>query len=103
MPPWRIILWVKFIEIALQLRPRIWYRMFLQPDRAAQHGMRWFMRMGRRVWPHEWWSFFFRDGRVKDGPPLQEFWGAPQDHQEILLQIVRRTQPTAVPEATINR
>ena len=101
MPPWRIILWVKFIEIALQLRPQIWYRMFLQPDRAARHGMRWFMRMGRRVWPHEWWSFFFRDKRVKDGPALQQFWGAPQDHQEIPLQIGRRPKPTAVAETSV--
>jgi anaerobic magnesium-protoporphyrin IX monomethyl ester cyclase len=31
----------------------------------------------------------FRDRRVKDGPTLAEFWGQPQDHQEVPLRIVR--------------
>ncbi|NET47859.1 MAG: magnesium-protoporphyrin IX monomethyl ester anaerobic oxidative cyclase [Merismopedia sp. SIO2A8] len=85
--PWRIFLWVKFIELVLQLRPKALWRSLFQPDRAARHGMAWFTRMGRRVFIHEWWSFFRRDRRVTDGPTLAEFWGAPQDHQEIPLQI----------------
>ncbi|WP_103669521.1 magnesium-protoporphyrin IX monomethyl ester anaerobic oxidative cyclase [Pseudanabaena sp. BC1403] len=89
MPPWRIFLWVKFIEIVLQTRPKALWRSFLQSDRAARHGMNWFTRMGKRVFLHEWWSFFFRDHRVSDGPTLDQFWGAPQDHQEIPLRILR--------------
>ncbi len=87
MPPWRIFLWVKFIELVLQARPKALWRSYLQPDRAARHGMNWFTRMGKRVLLHEWWNFWFRDRRVKDGPTLEQFWGAPQDHQEIPLQI----------------
>jgi anaerobic magnesium-protoporphyrin IX monomethyl ester cyclase len=52
--------------------------------------MRWYTRMGRRVWFHEWRNFFFRDRRAKAGPTLAEFWGAPQDHQEVPLRVVRR-------------
>jgi anaerobic magnesium-protoporphyrin IX monomethyl ester cyclase len=87
MPPWRIFLWVKFIELVLQARPKAIWRSYLQPDRAARHGMNWFTRMGRRVLFHEWWNFWFSDRRVTSGPTLAEFWGAPQDHQEIPLQI----------------
>jgi anaerobic magnesium-protoporphyrin IX monomethyl ester cyclase len=37
--------------------------------------------MGRRVWPYEIRSFL-RDRRLKDGPTVAEFWGAPQDSEE---------------------
>lgn len=86
MSPWRIMLWVKFVEVVLQARPKAIWRTFLQPDLAARHGMRWFTRMGRRVWLHEWLEFF-RNRRVTSGPTVQQFWGAPQDLQEIPLRI----------------
>jgi anaerobic magnesium-protoporphyrin IX monomethyl ester cyclase len=54
--------------------------------------MRWYSRMGRRVWFHEMRNFFFRDRRVADGPTVTQFWGAPQDHQEVPLRIIRRPQ-----------
>ena len=44
--------------------------------------MRWYTQMGRRVWFREVWGFLVRDSRVKDGPTLAEFWGAPQDDEE---------------------
>lgn len=87
MPPWRIFLWVKFIEIFLQARPKALWRAFLQPDRSARHGMRWFTNMGRRVMFHEWFIFFFRDKLTKAGPTLAEFWGEAQDHEEIPLRL----------------
>ena len=87
MPPWRIFLWVKFIELVLQARPKALWRSYLQSDRASRHGMNWFTRMGRRVLLHEWWNFWFCDRRITDGPTLQEFWGEPQDKQEIPLRI----------------
>jgi anaerobic magnesium-protoporphyrin IX monomethyl ester cyclase len=101
MPPWRIFLWVKFIELVMQARPKALWRSFLQPDRAARHGMRWFTRMGRRVLFHEWWNFFFRDRRVSDGPTLEQFWGAPQDHQEIPLNIFRQRKPAKSAEQIV--
>ena len=90
MSPWRIFLWVKFIEIILQARPKALWRAFLQPDSAARHGMRWFTHMGKRVLLHEWWNFLFGDRRIKNGPTLKQFWGEPQEHQEIPLQIVSK-------------
>ena len=89
MPPWRVYLWVKCIEVLVQARPRALWRSFFNPDRAARHGMRWYTRMGRRVWFHEWKNFLLGDRRVADGPTLREFWGAPQDAQEVPLKVVR--------------
>lgn len=73
MAPWRVLVWVKFIEAALQCRPRALYRTYLQPDRERRHAMRWYTAMGRRVWPYEILSFF-RERRVRDGPSLRAFW-----------------------------
>ncbi len=89
LPPWRVYLWVKCIEVLVQARPRALWRSFFNPDRAARHGMRWYTRMGRRVWFHEWKHFLFSDRRIEHGPSLREFWGAPQDAQEVPLKIVR--------------
>ena len=87
MPPWRIFLWVKLVEILLQARPKALWRSFFQQDKAARHGMRWFTHMGKRVMFHEWWIFFFCDKLVKDGPTLAEFWGEVQDKEEIPLRL----------------
>ena len=101
MPPWRIFLWVKFIELVLQARPKALWRSYLQPDKAARHGMNWFTRMGRRVLLHEWWNFWFCDRRVTDGPTLEQFWGAPQDLQEIPLRIESQPKSKRSTELTI--
>ncbi|HEY4371815.1 MAG TPA: magnesium-protoporphyrin IX monomethyl ester anaerobic oxidative cyclase [Burkholderiales bacterium] len=89
MAPWRVCLWVKCIEVIVQARPRALWRSFFNPDAAARHGMRWYTRMGRRVWFHEWKHFLFIDRRIEDGPTLREFWGAPQDAQEVPLKVMR--------------
>jgi anaerobic magnesium-protoporphyrin IX monomethyl ester cyclase len=93
MAPWRLILWVKLIEALVQLRPRALRRVLAHPDRKLRHAMRWYTRMGRRVWPHEIWSFLFRDRRLKHGPTLAEFWGAPQDAEEEAMRVARRAAP----------
>jgi anaerobic magnesium-protoporphyrin IX monomethyl ester cyclase len=36
--------------------------------------MRWYSRIGRRVWLHEIRCFLFRDRRSSDGPALGQFW-----------------------------
>ena len=87
VPPWRVFLWVKAIELILQARPKALWRSLFQPDRAARHGMNWFTRMGRRVFFHEWLNFWWRDRRVKDGPTLAQFWGQAQDDMEIPLRV----------------
>ena len=90
MPPWRVYLWVKLVEMLVQTRPRALWRTFFNPDPAASHGMRWYTRMGRRVWFHEMENFLLKDRRVTNGPTLRNFWGAPQDRQEVPVRIVRR-------------
>ena len=85
VPAWRSFLWVKLIEVLIQTRPKALMRTYFNPDPVALHGMRWYARIGRRVWLHEVWCFLFRDRRVKAGPNLAQFWGAPQDGQEEAL------------------
>jgi anaerobic magnesium-protoporphyrin IX monomethyl ester cyclase len=86
MPPWRVLLWVKFAEAVMQLRPRALWRLLTLKDPSIRRAQRWYYRMGRRVWPHELLNFVFRDRRVKNGPTLAEFWGAPQDQAETSMQ-----------------
>jgi len=102
MPPWRLIAWVKVIEAIVQLRPRALWRYVGHRDRKIRHGIRWYYRMGRRVWLHEIWNFLLRDRRLRDGPSLAAFWGAPQDAEEEALHvharasIERASAPTAL-------
>ena len=95
MPPWRLIAWVKLIEAVVQLRPRALWRYVSHRDRKIRHGIRWYYRMGRRVWFHEIWNFLMRDRRLRDGPSLAAFWGAPQDAEEEALHVRGRAQPRA--------
>lgn len=53
VPPWRILMWVKSIEVIMQMRPKALLRVLLGKDRHIRHGMRWYTRMGKRVWLHE--------------------------------------------------
>ena len=76
MPAWLVLAWVKFIEAVLQLRPRSLWRVIAHHDLPARAAMRWYYRIGRRVWPFEIWNFLFRDQHQKEGPTLAEFWGA---------------------------
>jgi len=82
MPAWRVLLWFKLTEFVVQSRPRALFRVLFHPDRGLRHAMRWYTAMGRRVWPHEIWTFLFRDRRLSEGPTVAEFWGAPQDGEE---------------------
>jgi len=88
--PWRLFLWVKAIEAIMQLRPRALWRVLTLKDRKLRHGARWYYRVGRVVWPYELWQFLFRERRLKNGPTLEVFWGAPQDAEEYALQPMRR-------------
>ena len=82
IPPWRLFLWVKFIEAVAQLRPRALMRLAWNPDPKIRHAIRWYYRMGRRVWLHEIASFLARDRYAQDGRTLAEFLGEPQDAEE---------------------
>jgi anaerobic magnesium-protoporphyrin IX monomethyl ester cyclase len=82
MPPWRVLLWVKFIEVVMQLRPRALGRFFFMRDPAIRRAQHWYYRIGRRVWPYEIFRFFFREPLTANGPTLAEFWGPPQEEEE---------------------
>jgi anaerobic magnesium-protoporphyrin IX monomethyl ester cyclase len=68
------------------------WRLAAHPDRPIRDCIRWYYRVGRRVWFHEIRSFFVRDRREEHGPTLAEFWGAPQDAEENALQVPAKRQ-----------
>jgi anaerobic magnesium-protoporphyrin IX monomethyl ester cyclase len=78
---WQAFIWMKLMEVVLQLRPRSLARVIAHPDRGLRAAMRWYYRIGRKVWFHELWHFFFRDQRVANGPTLREFFGEPMDEE----------------------
>lgn len=98
MPPWRVLLWVKFVEVCAQARPRALMRLIWHRDRKLRHAIRWYYRMGRRVWFHEIIRFFLRDRYGRSGLSLRAFWGEPQDHEEEASAArVRTVAPTPAP------
>ena len=88
VPPWRVLLWLKATELAVQLRPRSLRRLAALPDPDARTVMRWYYGVGKRVWPHEVWNFLFREKCRRDGPTLNEFWGPPLDAEEAAMRRV---------------
>ena len=97
IPPWLTFAAIKLLEAAVQSRPKALRRTYLNRDPAQRHGMRWYARMGRRVWLHEIWAFIFRDRRLQHGPTVAEHWGAPRDDEEEAMARPRpaRTRMTA--------
>lgn len=82
MPPWRLLLWVKFIEAVAQLRPRALKRWAWNPDPKIRHAVRWYYRMGRRVWLHEIWQFLTAARPHASGLSVADLLGDTQDHEE---------------------
>ncbi|GAB6845207.1 anaerobic magnesium-protoporphyrin IX monomethyl ester cyclase [Methylorubrum rhodinum] len=89
MPPWRVLLWFKLIEVILQARPKALARLYLNRDPRLSHAMRWYTRMGRRVWRHEVVSWF-RDPLVREGPSVARFWGTGQADENALAVGAKR-------------
>jgi anaerobic magnesium-protoporphyrin IX monomethyl ester cyclase len=100
VPAWRVLFWVKLIEAVMQLRPRSLWRLFAHPDRAIRAAMRWYYRIGRKVWFYEIWNFLFRDHLQKYGPALEEFWGIPQNGEQNSL--LCSYQPTSTTNSVIS-
>lgn len=74
VPAWRVMLWVKVIEAVMQLRPRALLRTLFSRDRAFAQGMRWYVKMGRRVWVREVMEAVFGLRPLKNGPTLRDYW-----------------------------
>ena len=102
MPPWRLFLWVKLIEAVAQLRPRALLRWAWHSDPKIRHAIRWYYRMGRRVWLHEVASFLFRDRWSSDGRTVADHLGAAQDHEEEASRVAarRKVMPLASASAS---
>jgi anaerobic magnesium-protoporphyrin IX monomethyl ester cyclase len=72
--PWKVILFVKLMELILQTRPKAIFRWLLHKDKRLRKAMSWYNRIGRRVWFYEWFQFFFRDNIICKPIPINEFW-----------------------------
>jgi len=95
MAPWRLFLWVKVIEAATQLRPRALARLIWHRDRKIRHAIRWYYRMGRRVWFHEIAAFLLRDRTRPTGRTLAAHFGDAQDQEEEASRVVRSVRRAA--------
>ena len=73
VPNWRVLLWVKFIEVVCQARPKAVWRLLAHRDGRVRAGMRWYSNIGRRVWVFEIWQWLFHDRRTQVGPALADF------------------------------
>ncbi|WP_211277328.1 magnesium-protoporphyrin IX monomethyl ester anaerobic oxidative cyclase [Erythrobacter donghaensis] len=86
MPPWRLFLWVKAIEAVMQLRPRALRRLIWNREAKIRHAIRWYYRMGRRVWLHEVREFLLRDRTRSTGVSVERFVGASLAAEEEAMQ-----------------
>lgn len=86
VPAWRVFLWVKSIEVIMQLRPKAIFRNLFVRDSDVGYAMRWYTRIGRRVWFHEVFHFLFKDRRQKRGPSLEAFLGDSLEQREYSMQ-----------------
>lgn len=91
VPPWRVFLWVKTIEVILQMRPKAIYRNLWSRDRDVAYAMRWYTKMGRRVWFREVFDFIFHDRRKKNGPSVRKFLGDSLHARENAMQTKAKT------------
>ncbi len=74
LKPWMVILYVKLIEIIMQTRPRALYRLFFHKEARLRSAMRWYTRIGRRVWFWELYQFFFVTKLSTAKVKMRDFW-----------------------------
>lgn len=88
--PWMLFFYVKAIELAIQGRPKALSRLLFHSDPEQRKSMRWYTKMGRRVWLREIFQFLFRDRFLVERPTLEAFWGSPQDAEEESMALPAR-------------
>jgi anaerobic magnesium-protoporphyrin IX monomethyl ester cyclase len=84
VPPWRVLAWLKLIELVVQLRPRAVLRL-LASDARMRAVTRWYYRVGWRVFWREVSEFLTRRRRPVDRSRLARFWPLPPDVGERAL------------------
>ncbi len=96
VPNWRVLLWMQLTEAVSQLRPKSLYRLLAHPDPAFRAAMRWYYRIGRRVWPYELWHWFFHDRRTVHGPTVARFLGRRQEKASRTVVLSYVVEPDAI-------
>lgn len=74
LKPWMVIVYVKLIEVVMQARPKALKRLLFHKDARLRDAMRWYTRIGRKVWFYELFQFFFKDKHQTNAMKLREFW-----------------------------
>lgn len=74
LQPWKVILYVKLIELTMQMRPKAIKRWLFHKDKKLRKAMFWYNNIGKRVWVLEILQFFFRDKRSKEKMIMKDFW-----------------------------
>lgn len=74
LKPWVVILYVKLIELIMQLRPAALKRLLFHKEARLRSAMMWYTRIGRRVWFWELHQFFFVTKLTKRKIKMSEFW-----------------------------
>jgi len=74
LKPWLVILYVKLIEIIMQIRPNALKRLFFHKESRLRKAMWWYTKIGRRVWIWELYQFFFVNKLSKKRLKMKDFW-----------------------------
>lgn len=74
LSPAIVILYVKMIEIILQMRPKALKRLLFHQDKRLRKAMWWYTKIGRRVWFYELADFFFKTKHSKENIKMKDFW-----------------------------
>ncbi|MBI3133388.1 MAG: magnesium-protoporphyrin IX monomethyl ester anaerobic oxidative cyclase [Bacteroidetes bacterium] len=74
LKPWKVIFYVKLIEVILQVRPKAIGRWLFHRDKKLRKAMFWYNNIGRRVWIHETTQFIFKSRLLKKPVPLNNMW-----------------------------
>lgn len=74
LKPWQLVLCVKLIEFIMQIRPAALKRLFFHRDERLRDAMRWYTSIGRKVWFHELFQFFFKGYPQSTDMTLSDFW-----------------------------
>jgi anaerobic magnesium-protoporphyrin IX monomethyl ester cyclase len=74
LKPATVILYVKLIEVIMQTRPSALKRLLFHKEARLRSAMRWYTRIGRRVWFYELYQFFFVTKLAKGKIKMNDFW-----------------------------
>jgi anaerobic magnesium-protoporphyrin IX monomethyl ester cyclase len=74
LSPWVVMLCAKLLEVTIQMRPKVLWRILFHQDASTRKTMRWYTRIGRNVWFWELYQFFFVTKQTKEKITLEEFW-----------------------------